>query len=141
MKIHFEYETEKGLIEVRTEIEPIIIKDSGEEIVWLNNLKKEFKFSKKLFIEVLEHWCAIRFSRHTTQSYTIWGTQKAIPANFFYPITREEPKSKKSYLCALTGVGVQLIELLDSLIQTEDDFEDFVKQWFSDYLTFLKETK
>jgi hypothetical protein len=56
MKFNIEYRTTKGIVSVDTVIEPISIKDNGEEIVWFNNLKKQLGFSKKLFIEVLEHW-------------------------------------------------------------------------------------
>ena len=141
MHINIEFKTTKGIQSVDTNIEPIIIKDNGEEIVWFNNFKKQFGFSKKLFIEVIEHWCSIRFSKHTTQSYTLWGTLNQIPADFFYPVTVGEPKQKTKYLCKLSDTGVKLIEFLDSVILIPDDYEEFAEQWFKDYLTFLKETK
>jgi hypothetical protein len=141
MQINFEYKSVKGLLKINTQIQPIIIKDNGEEMVWFNEFKKKFGFSKKLFLELLEHWIAIRFSKHTAHSYTIWTTVTAIPADFFYPLTQGDPKPKAKYVCALTGRGVQIMELLDSLISIEEEYEEFAEQWFKDYITFVKETK
>ena len=141
MKFNLDYRTTKGITSIDVDVQSIFIKDNGEEIVWFNNLKKQLGFSKKLFIEVLEHWCSIRFTKHTTQSYTLWGTINQIPADFFYPVTIGEPKLKTKYLCRLSETGVKLIEFLDSVILIPDDYEEFAEQWFKDYLTFLKESK
>jgi len=136
MKIKFEYFNNK-LIEVDADIEALYIKNNGDEFYWFNNFKKVFLFSNKLFIQMLEHWVNIRFSKHTTSSYSIFETLKSIPADFFVPFGGDL-KPKKKYLCALSETGVEFMQLLDSLIIVD---EEFVEGWFRDYLTFLKEVK
>ena len=82
MRIQYEYTSEKGLVSIDTNIEQFTNTETDDAVEWFHNIKKVFGFNKKTFILLLETYYAIRFTSHTTSSYTLFGTTNVFPLSF-----------------------------------------------------------
>ena len=136
MLIQFEYQTSKGVISIDLDITPISV--INDDIVsFLDNLKKSFSFSKKEFIDLINNFVSIRFSTHTSHSFTLFATTNQINQQLFYPIC-DEPKAKTKYLCKTTELGIELFGILENLLEIEEGMEDLSKQYLLDYVELIK---
>lgn len=136
MKLQYEYNSDKGLVSIDTNLEQFTNPETDGAIEWFHNLKKVFGFNKKTFILLLETYYAIRFTKHTTSSYTLFGTINQFPAAFFEPATNLTVKSRAKFLFRLNEKGVELINELDSLIPEQD--ENSLASFFIGYIELLK---
>ena len=139
MRIQFEYTSEKGLMPIDTNLEQFTNPESDGAIEWFHNLKKVFGFNKKTFILLLETYYAIRFTNHTTSSYTLFGTTNQFPLSFFEAATNDVVKPRVKYLFRLNEKGVELMNEFDSLIPEGD--ENLLASFFIGYIELLKVLK
>ena len=121
MKLQFEYTSDKGLMLIDTNLEQFANPEIEGAIEWFHNLKKVFSLNKKTFILLLEAYYAIRFTNHTTSSYTLFGTTNQFPLAFFEAATNTDVKSRVKYLFRLNGKCVELMNTFDSLIPEQDE--------------------
>lgn len=141
MRIEFEYKSEKGLISIDVSLEKFTNTETEGAIEWFHNLKKVFGLNKKTFILLLEAYYAIRFTNHTTSSYTLFGTTNQFPLSFFEVATNEVVKSRVKYLFRLNEKGVELMNEFDSLIPFVEQDENLLASFFIGYIELLKVLK
>lgn len=136
MRIQYEYTSEKGLVSIDTNLEQFTNPETDGAVEWFHNIKKVFGFNKKTFILLLETYYAIRFTSHTTSSYTLFGTTNVFPLSFFEAATNDIVKPRVKYLFRLNQKGIELINEFDSLIPEQN--ENLLASFFIGYLELLK---
>jgi hypothetical protein len=135
MRLQYEYTSEKGLVSIDTNIEQFTNTETDGAIEWFHNLKKILGLNKKTFILILETYYAIRFTKHSVSSYTLFGTINQFPSAFFIPATNHTVKSRAKFLFRLNEKGVELINELDGLIPEQD--ENKLASFFIGYIELI----
>jgi len=140
MTFEFEYLSDKGeIISITTE-EPNHLKDDGESFVYLNRLRVLFKFNKKTFLMVLNMFCDIRFTRHTTSSWTTEGTITQFASPFLEAATNAQLRPRIKYIWRLSDKGIELYNTLEAILLVEDNSEESVLDFIKGYITFKEES-
>jgi hypothetical protein len=138
MTFTFEYLNDKGeLIEFTTN-ETVHLKDSfgADAFFYLNRLRTELKFSKKVFLMLLKIFSEIKFSKHSTSSWCTEGTINQYTAPFFSAVSNVELRPRVKYLFRLSEKGVELYNLLEALLIVEEDSEVNAQEFINGYITF-----
>ena len=138
MTYSFEYTNDKGEVIQFTTNDTVHLKDSldAEAFLFLNKLKDNLKFNKKLFLLVLKIFSEIKFSKHTTSSWCTEGTINQYTAPFFSAVSNAELRPRVKYLFRLSEKGVELYNLLDAILIIEENSEVNAQEFINGYITF-----
>jgi hypothetical protein len=138
MTFTFEYTNDKGEEIQFTTNDTVNLKDSfdAEAFLFLNRLRTELKFSKKVFLMALKIFSDIKFSNHTTSSWCTEGTINQYTAPFFSAVSNAELRPRVKYLFRLSEKGVELYNLFDALLLVEEYGEVNAQEFIKGYIEF-----
>lgn len=140
MHIDFDWLNDKGIkCSILQDIEPKFITESQDG--WLQTVQAQrlFGFDKKSWMMVIRMFYEIKFTRHSTSSWTTEGTINQCSFWFLTPVTNSTLKPKVKYLFRLSDKGVELYNILEGFFLVEEGFEMAVEEFFKSLYDFQSE--